>query len=319
MKTNSRTEEIIEAIRMLLMQETNRSMNDTTFETVVEEYLNMMQHEKRQKSYCLYRTVSARFLKYMNGDFPLTELTPLHLQGFMVLLQRDGLSDTSIHIYLTLIRVLINYSIKMGYASYRVHPFVNVKMPTPAIREIDLTVEEMKRLRDVKLQKPHHQIARDVFMLTYYLGGINLQDLLAFNFRGQSCMHYVRKKTRHSKKGSNEIVFRIQPEAHLIIYKYMGGDGRLKFGRYDSYEKVYSLMFRHIGSIAVLAGIRHKVSYYSARKSFAQQGYELGLPIEQLEYCIGHSMKTNRPIFSYIRVMQAQADRIFRTILDQLL
>jgi len=214
MRTKTENEKIVKAIKALLMQE-GYMEEEKTFVPILEEYLNIMPHEKRRKSYCLYRTVATRFLNYMNGDFLLADLSPLHVQGFAELLLKEGLSDTTIHIYLTLVRVLINYSIKMGYVVYRVHPFVMVKMPMPAIREIDLTAEEMKQMRDVKLEKPHHQIARDAFMLSYYLGGINLQDLLAYDFQEKNCMHYVRKKTRHSKKGVNEIVFTIQPEAHL--------------------------------------------------------------------------------------------------------
>ena len=33
----------------------------------------------------------------------------------------------------------------------------------------------------------------------------------------------------------------------------------------------------------------------------------------------GHSMKNNRPIFNYIRIMQEHADKVFREIFDQLL
>ena len=40
---------------------------------------------------------------------------------------------------------------------------------------------------------------------------------------------------------------------------------------------------------------------------------------EKIEYCIGHSMKNNRPIFNYIRIMQEHADKVFREIFDQLL
>ena len=97
-----------------------------------------------------------------------------------------------------------------------------------------------------------------------------------------------------------------------------GGVGMLT-GSYESYEKVYSLVFRHIGKVTDLAGINRKVSYYSARKTFAQHGYDIGIEIEKIEYCIGHSMKNNRPIFNYIRIMQEHADKVFREIFDQLL
>ena len=50
-------------------------------------------------------------------------------------------------------------------------------------------------------------MVRDIFMLTYYLGGINLRDLLAYDFKNKNDMRYVRHKTSNSKKGENEIVF----------------------------------------------------------------------------------------------------------------
>ena len=187
------------------------------------------------------------------------------------------------------------------------------------VRELDLSVEELKRIRHVRLFKPTLSIVRDVFMLTYYLGGINLRDLLAYNFKDKNYMRYVRHKTRNSKKGENEIVFTLQSEAKAIINKYLARDGYLKFGKYSSYRQIYSLIFRHIDKVTRLSEINKKVTYYSARKTFAQHGYNLGIQIEKIEYCIGHSMKNNRPIFNYIKIMQEHADKVFREILDQLL
>ena len=169
------------------------------------------------------------------------------------------------------------------------------------------------------LFKSSLSIVRDIFMLTYYLGGINLRDLLAYNFKDKDYMKYVRHKTRNSKKGENGIAFTLQPEAKAIIDKYQTREGYLKFGKYSSYKQIYSLVFRHIDKVALLSGINKKVTYYSARKTFAQHGYNLGIQLEKIEYCIGHSMKNNRPIFNYIKIMQEHADKVFREILDQLL
>ena len=290
-----------------------------TFKTVANEYLSLMNTEEQKKSYKLYNIACEKFLKYMKGDFPLVQLSPLQIQGFANAMKDEGLSETSIRIYLTLIKVILNYAGKMNYVSYRVHPFVLFKMPVSNVRELDLTVEELKRIRDVKLFKSAQIMARDIFMLTYYLGGINLRDLMEYNFKNQNSMRYVRHKTRNSKKSENEIAFTIQPEAQVIIDNYISDNGKLVFGRYSSYEKVYSLVFRHIYKVANLAGVNRKVSYYSARKTFAQHGYNMGIEIEKIEYCIGHSMKNNRPIFNYIRTMQEHADKVFRAIFDQLI
>lgn len=301
----------------LLQQERRRGSR--TFGSILKEYLFTMDTEARKKSHKLYNIAGNKLMKYMKGDFPLISLTPSHIEGFHRSMEKQELAPTSIRIYLTLIKVILNYAVKMNYVNYQVHPFILSKMPASHIREIDLTVDELRRIRDVHLTNPLHIYTRDAFMLTYYLGGINLRDLMEYNFLNQTEMKYVRHKTHQSKSGGNLIHFTIQPEAKAIIDKYIRKDGRLAFGPYHGYEKVYSMIYRHLGRVAALAGILRKVSYYSARKSFAQHGYQLGIQIERIEYCIGHSMKSNRPIFNYIRIMHEQANRVFRIILDSIL
>lgn len=305
-----------ELIRIINYEQKKKGI---TFQSVAREYMNFMKGEEREKSYKLYMIASDRFIKYMKGDFPLIQLTPLHIQEFAKVLREENLSDTTIRIYLTLIKVILNYAGKMNYVTYSIHPFILFKMPASNVRELDLSIDELKRIRDVHLLKSSLSIARDIFMLTYYLGGINLRDLLTYNFKDKDYMRYIRHKTRNSKKGENEIVFTLQPEAKVIIDKYLTKEGYLKFGKYSSYKQIYSLIFRHIDKVSILSGIKKKVTYYSARKTFAQHGYNLGIQIEKIEYCIGHSMKNNRPIFNYIKIMQEHADKVFREILNQLL
>ncbi|WP_291590967.1 tyrosine-type recombinase/integrase [Bacteroides sp.] len=305
-----------ELIRIITYEQKKKGV---TFQTIAKEYMEFMKGEERDKSYKLYKIASERFIKYMKGDFPLIQLTPFHIQEFAKVLHEENLADTTIRIYLTLIKVILNYAGKMNYVTYSIHPFVLFKMPASNVRELDLSIEELKRIRDAYLFKPSLSIVRDLFMLTYYLGGINLRDLLAYNFKDKEDMRYVRHKTRNSKKGENEIVFTLQPEAKVIINKYLTKEGNLKFGKYSSYKQIYSLIFRHIDKIMKLSGINKKVTYYSARKTFAQHGYNLGIQIEKIEYCIGHSMKNKRPIFNYIKIMQEHADKVFREIFDQLL
>lgn len=305
-----------ELVRIIAYEQKKKGI---TFQTVAKEYMDFMKGEEREKSYKLYKIASERFIKYMKGDFPLIQLSPLHIQEFANVLHGENLADTTIRIYLTLIKVILNYATKMNYITYSIHPFILFKMPASNVRELDLSIDELKKIRDVHLFKSSLLIVRDIFMLTYYLGGINLRDLLAYNFKDKDYMKYVRHKTRNSKKGENGIAFTLQPEAKAIIDKYLTREGYLKFGRYSSYKQIYSLVFRHIDKVTQLSGINKKVTYYSARKTFAQHGYNLGIQIEKIEYCIGHSMKNNRPIFNYIKIMQEHADKVFREILDQLL
>lgn len=293
-----------------------------TFDVIAKEFLSTLQSESRIKSYKLYKTAISHFNRFLKKehDIPLEQIRPSHIHQYQKFLEKRKLSSTTVRIYLTLIKVILNYAIKMDYIHYKVHPFAACILPSSRIRNLDLTVEELKSLRDVSLKEQNLLIVRDLFMLTYYLGGINLKDLLDYHFEENNLiLSYIRHKTYRTKHGENEIVFSIQPEAQQIISKYRTDKGFLKFGPYESYNKVYSLIYRYLSRIAREAGITSSISYYSARKSFAQHGYNIGIQIETIEYCIGHSMKSNRPIGNYIRVMRSHADIAMRRIFDELL
>ena len=149
-------------------------------------------------------------------------------------------------------------------------------------------------------------MARDLFMLSYYLGGINLIDLMQFNFKNKDTIEYVREKSKNTKKGDKKVSLTIPDEAKPIIKEWISKSGKLNFGykyTYDNFRKI---------------GIESHVVYYSARKSFVQHGFELGVNLETLEYCIGQSMKMNRPIFNYVKIMRKHADQAIRKILDNL-
>lgn len=292
-----------------------------TFDVIAKEFLSTLQSESRIKSYKLYKTAISHFNRFLKKehDIPLEQIRPSHIHQYQNFLEKRELSSTTVRIYLTLIKVIINYAIKMDYIHYKVHPFAACILPSSRIRNLDLTVDELKSLRDVSLKEQNLLIVRDLFMLTYYLGGINLKDLLDYHFEENNLiLSYIRHKTYRTKHGENEIVFSIQPEAQQIISKYRTDKGFLKFGPYESYNKVYSLIYRYLTRIAREAGITSSISYYSARKSFAQHGYNIGIQIETIEYCIGHSMKSNRPIGNYIRVMRSHADIAMRRIFDEL-
>lgn len=293
-----------------------------TFDVIAKKFLSTLQSESRIKSYKLYKTAISHFNRFLKKehDIPLEQIRPSHIHQYQNFLEKRELSSTTVRIYLTLIKVILNYAIKMDYIHYKVHPFAACILPSSRIRNLDLTVDELKSLRDVSLKEQNLLIVRDLFMLTYYLGGINLKDLLDYHFEENNLiLSYIRHKTYRTKHGENEIVFSIQPEAQQIISKYRTDKGFLKFGPYESYNKVYSLIYRYLTRIAREAGITSSISYYSARKSFAQHGYNIGIQIETIEYCIGHSMKSNRPIGNYIRVMRSHADIAMRRIFDELL
>lgn len=290
-----------------------------TFREIANEYISQIDESDRSKTNKMYRIAVNRYLSYVGESSLMEQTTPIRINNYITLLSKEGLSSTTINIYITLLKVVINYAKKMRYVDFRVDPFITAKIPSAKKRETHITIEQLKTIRDAKLTKHNISVVRDIFMLTYYLAGMNLVDMLAYDFRNTTEINYIRKKTRNTKEGNSIISFTIPDEAFPIIYRYMDKrTGHLILGKYKNYTSCYNVLNRKLPELAKIAGINHYFTLYSARKSFVQHGFDIGIPLSTLEYCIGQSMKEDRPIFNYVTIMQRHADKAIREILDNL-
>lgn len=292
-----------------------------TFKQVSEQYQKELIEDGRGSYAGMLQNSLRLFFEFTGGDVFLSEISTITISEFERWLKRKGVSQTYISMTLSMTRTIVNRAIRMQLVTYSVHPFTYWKRPADPERELDISVEDVRAIRDAQPRLKKQRIARDIFMLSYYLGGINLIDLLEIDFRGVSILEYTRHKSRNMKLSDKRISFTLQPEAKELISKWMNRNtGRLDFGYKFSYKNFLAYVTRSIKSLAKDIDIQdyRKVCYYTARKSFVQHGFDLGISLEVLEYCIGQSVKNNRPIFNYLKIMRKHADVAFRQILDNL-
>ena len=296
--------------------------SNITMRAMADEYISILRREGRNSYARLIEVSVNKFLTYMNGDIMLSQLNTVTIDNYYHHLLSKGLSVAYINICMVNIRIIVNRAIQMQQVRYDVHPFMYYHCQQGEPRELDIPVEDMRKFVGYKASSEGHQRAADFFLLSYYLGGMNLIDMVNYDFRGfrdKPIISYVRQKTRNKKRCTRTIEFTIQPEAFPIIEKYMNPNtGHIldvKQNKYHARLKYIDLCLDHIKE---RLHINHRLSFYSARKSFVQHGFELGIPLETLEYCIGQSMKANRPIFNYVKIMRQHADTAIRQILDNL-
>ena len=304
-----------------LLKSMRTHSSKVTFKQVSEQYQKELIEDGRGSYAGMLQNSLRLFFEFTGGDVFLSEISTITISEFERWLKRKGVSQTYISMTLSMTRTIVNRAIRMQLVTYSVHPFTYWKRPADPERELDISVEDVRAIRDAQPRLKKQRIARDIFMLSYYLGGINLIDLLEIDFRGVSVLEYTRHKSRNMKLSDKRISFTLQPEAKELISKWMNRNtGRLDFGYKFSYKNFLAYVTRSIKSLAKDVDIQdyRKVCYYTARKSFVQHGFDLGISLEVLEYCIGQSVKNNRPIFNYLKIMRKHADVAFRQILDNL-
>lgn len=287
-----------------------------TLSQVMQQYTDNLTKEGRTSTANLIRYHVGRFLDWNNGDIFLSHISTLIVDNYLHYLRSRHYSPSYISISITPLRTLVNYAVKMQYVRYEVNPFAYYKQPEIVPRELDIPVDDMRKLMSYRPLMRKTQRTLELFLLSFYLGGMNLIDLLEYDFRNTDIIDYRRRKTKlHNTRNT---VFSIPDEAKPIISRWVNPQtGRIFMLRTSDYHCLLSDMNRSLKTIARNAGLScRRISFYSARKSFVQYGFEQGIPLEILEYCSGQTMKSNRPIFNYFRVMQQQADTAIRRVID---
>ena len=258
------------------------------------------------------------FTEFVKGDIFLSDITPELIEGYSRFLRnKKGIGEATNSMMMRHTKTIINKGVKRRLVKYDVHPFINFQRATSPVREVDISFDSFNRLRTANPSERRLKVAHDLFCLSFYLGGINLIDLLDIDFRGVETLEYVRAKSRNMTRGGNKIVFSIPEQGREIIDRWMNKrTGRLDFGYKFSYPNFSRYLSRSLSKLAQSLGITEKVVYYSARKSFAQYASEIGIPDGVIDYCLGHSDKSKGVIRYYTKVKKFQADMAISRVID---
>lgn len=251
------------------------------------------------------------------GDILVEHVTHSSVLAYERHMRDRGLRPSTIRNRMRLLSSLLRYAERCGYDCPRTSPFAGYQFPISDPRDSWLTVEQIKKIRDYTTKSKAQSRMRDFFMLSYYLGGINLADLVNLNLR-VDVLKYERKKTVRRHKANKYVEFTVPEEAKEIILRRTGEDGRLKLTKFEREKACNSTCRHNLRRISENLGIPNLV-YYSARKSFSQHAFLLGVPTPVIDYLLGHRVdKGGTSLYSYISVTPEMATKALRKVLDNL-
>lgn len=262
-----------------------------------------------------YRCITA----FIDENTLFERINHLTLAGFNKFMLERGYTANTRRDKLVFIMVLLNFAERCRFAVPAYNPFIGYELPAQEVRQSWLSVDEVKRIRDVQTDNRGITICRDMFMLCYYLGGINIVDLANVNFNEcKHVLHYVRQKTQKKPKLNKFVEFSIPDEAQPIIAKYKGKDGHLTIGTKNCAKSLHYIFTAKMKELANAVSIKSLI-FYAARKSFAQHAFEAGVSESVVDFILGHRVdKVTTALYSYISVTPQQASDAIRLVLDRL-
>lgn len=266
----------------------------------VEDYAETITKQSTKR---IYKVTIAK-IKEFDKDATL-DITPQWLTDFEeYFTQKKGMSVNGIGIHLRNIRTVINQHREELSVPYPFKSYIIKEVRVP-IR--NLSIEQLKALRDYPCEEWQTEY-RDLFMLSFYLCGVNAGDLLLCKSLTNGRFVFTRRKTnKKGKRVQTYIDIPICPQAQAIIDKYKGKNYLLnpldRYKSYNDYLHHWNDGLRKIGEVRYekdkVGRMRKKVyeplfgdfrlTTNVARDTFASISASLGIPREHTAMCLGHS------------------------------
>lgn len=194
--------------------------------------------------------------------------------GKLIEIEGEGASARSIHNYTRDLRTLFNAACTaynnedLGIYKIKHYPFKKYKIGSPPLtRKRNISIEEVRQIRDCVVEpNSRAELARDLFMLSFYLCGMNAVDLYQMDKDSvrNARLEYSRSKTRLVRKDNAFISIKVVPQAKVLLDKYAG---TLQY-RYNTIQNLNRAIGKGMLQIREITGIKF-ITFYWARHTFA--------------------------------------------------
>lgn len=311
--------------------EGNGTGNETAFGTFAEKFIARRGKEKTRQ---VYEMTLRKMGEYCDvGRLRFADISVGWLRDFEQWLGATCSVNTR-GIHLRNIRAVMNAAIDEGVVPADLYPFRRFKIKKEETMKRSLSVGDLRRLRDYPCEGWQRKYV-DVFMLSFYLAGINLVDLMGLPPLGaDGVIRYRRSKTGVLCQLS------VPPEARAIIERYRGERHLLWFGERlkpgaegwhdwlhrfnEGLQKVGPSGYMYVRRkgqcggkqrVKVYNALFPELTSYWARHTWATLAAEIDVPDAVIDAALGHRSPC-RMADIYIRRDARKVDEAVRRVIE---
>lgn len=242
--------------------------------------------------------------------------------------------DRAQSLYLAQLRAMYNRAKKefndeeAGIIRIPFSPFNKVEIPKPSLsRKRALTVEQLRKFSEIPyttILQPgvnRFNFAKDVFLLSFMLVGMNAVDLYTATDCTGGRITYQRTKTRNRRADNAEISIKLEPEVMALFEKYRDPSGQRVFKFYKLYSSMDTFcaaLNKGLKKLGNIIGV-DDLEFYAARHSWATiANNDAGVDKYTVHEALNHVDETMRVTDIYIRKNWERIDKANRAVLDLL-
>lgn len=269
-----------------------------------------------------YRAAARSFYSFLHAKghqtVDISTITPQLMSEFEhYLLHVRGICRNTSSFYMRQLRAAYNRAAGEGYCK-DCQPFRDVYKGIGVTRKRAISTDVLHRLFNLNLsQRPRLAFARDLFCFSFLARGIAFVDLahLRKNNLEGSHLIYTRAKT------GQQITVEVVPAMRQIIQRWEQRSNPHLFpilpqsSDQIAYETALRKYNRRLNTISQRYQLSVNLTSYIARHSWASEAYRLGVPIQTISTCMGHTTELTTRI--YLQTLStAQVDLSARMVVD---
>lgn len=278
------------------------------------QYRTMQHYKATLNSYMRFRD---------NKDITFKEIDAKEMQSYEAYLKNVAkVCNNTSSFYLRILRATYNKAVEKGYAIQQ-NPFKDVYTGIAKTNKRAIpteSVSSIKRLDTTTALTPKQELARDTFMMCFYLRGISFIDLahLRKSDLKDGFISYTRSKTGQRisirwEKDMQDIVDKYQAQTAdstylfpFLAYGTNSKNGTLQDKRQDElrlYHNAESRITYHLKKLGAKIGVKGKLTLYVARHTWATTARDKNISISIISEALGHNSETTTQI--YLRTIQS--------------
>ncbi|WP_372753774.1 phage integrase SAM-like domain-containing protein [Labilibaculum sp.] len=262
-----------------------------------------------------YNTTLTKLKEYMGEDLLFfDDITKAWLNRYKEYRLANASAATT-NIDLRNIRSVFNRAIDFDeIIGQETYPFRKFEFAESKPRNLRLPIEKIRKIRDFETDNKYIALARDFFMLSFYLIGMNNSDIYDIPDISEGRIEYDRNKTQKTYS------IKVEPEAQEIIERRKGENSLLIYQeKYANARNLTKQMNKHLKEIGKDESINvPDLMMYHARHSWAgiaaKKPIGAGKPV--IAQALGHGKTTVTD--TYFDYDNELVDDLNRKVLDLL-
>lgn len=274
---------------------------DTLF-TFMDALISRLSTNGKYGTAATYRSTRNSFKKFRNNaDLSFERIDSELMEQYQAWLHNRGLIPNTISFYMRNMRAIYKRAVDNGLTADR-RPFRKVYTGIDKTEKRAIPLDAIRRLQKIDLAADKRkEFARDMFMLSFYMRGINFIDMASLRKSDLQNGHLIYRR----RKTGQRLAIAWTAEMQAIVDKYPPNPtdhllpiiNKAVRNFHNAYRNRAAEINRELRALGSELQLSMPLTLYVARHSWASAARSIGIPVSTISEGMGHTSESTTNIY----------------------